>query len=123
MSYGADWICECGWANLDVRKRCRNCGKEIDWKARAESLRSELYLSNNGKDNLAQNVFRLEAELEAVKQEAVEVMKPFAEAAGIRLCGEWGDDERFGQTDVAFYLKFGHLRAARAFVEKHGRDG
>lgn len=28
MSFGADWACSCGWANLDVRKRCRNCGKD-----------------------------------------------------------------------------------------------
>ena len=42
MSYGVDWTCECGWANLDVRKKCRNCGKEPDWKSRADSLAAEL---------------------------------------------------------------------------------
>ena len=26
MSFGADWTCSCGWANLDVRPKCRNCG-------------------------------------------------------------------------------------------------
>ena len=39
MSYGADWHCDCGWANLDVRKKCRNCGKlnnEIE-RLRADS--------------------------------------------------------------------------------------
>lgn len=28
MSFGADWTCFCGWANLDVRKRCRSCGQD-----------------------------------------------------------------------------------------------
>lgn len=28
MSFGADWTCSCGWANLDVRTRCRHCGKD-----------------------------------------------------------------------------------------------
>lgn len=27
MSYGSDWACECGWGNLDVRRKCRHCGK------------------------------------------------------------------------------------------------
>jgi hypothetical protein len=43
-----------------------------------------------------------------------EALEPFARAADVRLCGEWGDDEHFGQTDVAFYLTFGDLRRARA---------
>lgn len=45
MSYGSDWTCECGWANLDVRKRCRNCRREKcepDWKARAEAAEAEI---------------------------------------------------------------------------------
>lgn len=28
MSYGCDWVCKCGWGNLDVRLKCRNCGAE-----------------------------------------------------------------------------------------------
>lgn len=43
-----------------------------------------------------------------------EALRPFAEAADIKLCGEWRDDERFAQTDVGFYLTFGHLRTARS---------
>nr|WP_047573268.1 hypothetical protein [Methylobacterium sp. ZNC0032] len=27
MRFGADWTCDCGWANLDVRRRCRHCDK------------------------------------------------------------------------------------------------
>lgn len=26
MSFGADWKCSCGWSNLDLRRKCRNCG-------------------------------------------------------------------------------------------------
>jgi hypothetical protein len=26
--YGEQWQCVCGWHNVFVRKRCRNCGRE-----------------------------------------------------------------------------------------------
>lgn len=26
MSFGVDWTCACGWGNLDVRRKCRQCG-------------------------------------------------------------------------------------------------
>jgi hypothetical protein len=44
-------------------------------------------------------------------------LEPFAKAADVKLCGEWNDDECFGQTDVGFYLSFGDLRRARAALE------
>ena len=53
---------------------------------------------------------------EARLREAVEVIEPFAEAGRVKLCGEWKDHERFGQTDVNFHLTFGDLRRARAFL-------
>lgn len=28
MIYGDQWNCVCGWANLFLRKRCRNCGRD-----------------------------------------------------------------------------------------------
>lgn len=51
-----------------------------------------------------------QAEIERLKA----ALEPFAKAADIKLCGEWRDDERFGQTDVSFHLTFGDLREARA---------
>lgn len=27
MIWGDQWLCPCGWHNLFVRKRCRNCGE------------------------------------------------------------------------------------------------
>jgi hypothetical protein len=61
----------------------------------------------------------LSAELEAVKREAVEVLKPFSFAAPY-----WQGFHDFQQiTHRDHSLEVGHLRAARAFVEKHGRDG
>jgi hypothetical protein len=58
-------------------------------------------------------IARLRSELEAVKREAVEVMKLF-------MAREGRSDDI---PDVYRYLTGGHLRAARAFVEKYGRDG
>lgn len=58
------------------------------------------------------------AAAEAWLLEAVEVLKPFAKAGAIKLCGEWKDHERFCQTDVGFYLHFGDLRRATAFLAK-----
>lgn len=26
MIYGDQWLCPCGWYNLFLRSRCRNCG-------------------------------------------------------------------------------------------------
>jgi hypothetical protein len=63
-------------------------------------------------EDLRQQVERLETAL-----------APFAKAADVKLCGVWGDEEHFGQTDVGFYLTFGDLRAARAaLTEKHQHD-
>lgn len=47
MSYGSDWTCKCGWANLDARRKCRNCGEPNpspepgDWEARALAAEAE----------------------------------------------------------------------------------
>ena len=42
-------------------------------------------------------------------------LKPFAELAEIKLCGTWRDDESIQRTDLAYHVKFSHLRnAARA---------
>ena len=27
MIYGDQWLCPCGWHNLFLRSRCRNCGE------------------------------------------------------------------------------------------------
>lgn len=27
MLYGDQWNCNCGWSNITLRKRCRNCGE------------------------------------------------------------------------------------------------
>lgn len=40
-------------------------------------------------------------------------LKPFAAAADVRLCGEWGDHEHFGRTDIQHHLTFGDLRRAK----------
>lgn len=41
---------------------------------------------------------------------------PFSEAAEIKLCGGWRNDESIQKTDVAFHIKFGDLRRARAAI-------
>jgi DNA-binding FadR family transcriptional regulator len=46
-----------------------------------------------------------------------EVLEPFVIASDVKLCGEFGDGDRFGQTDVNFYLTFGDLRRARAALK------
>lgn len=58
----------------------------------------------------AATIASLTAEVERLRG----ALEPFAKAADIKLCGEWRDDERFGQTDVSFHLTFGDLRRARA---------
>jgi hypothetical protein len=72
---------------------------------------------------------RAEAGLEAVKREAVEVLKPFAEAAFV-LDEDVASNLRAEDSGIledclwpSQQPNVGHLRAARAFVEKHGRDG
>lgn len=50
--------------------------------------------------------------------ELVAGLEPFAKASAVRLCGEWRDDQHFGQTDVAFYLTFGDLRRAAALLSR-----
>lgn len=47
-----------------------------------------------------------------------EALTPFAKAGEIKLCSEWRDDERFAQTDVGFYLNFGHLRRAAQVLKE-----
>lgn len=49
-------------------------------------------------------------------------LEPFAKAGGVKLCGEWRDDERFGHTDVTFYLTFGDLRRARSLLTRKGGE-
>lgn len=55
-------------------------------------------------------------------EELEEALKPFAKAGGVKLCGEWRDDERFGHTDVTFYLTFGDLRRARSLLSRKGGE-
>lgn len=43
-----------------------------------------------------------------------EALRPFSDAAAIKLCGEWQDHQSVSRTDTSFYITFGHLRAARA---------
>jgi hypothetical protein len=81
--------------------------------------------SLTGEHPLAATVEALRSELEAVEREAVEVLKPFAREANdwdAEANGgfQFNDDER---ADFECSIRVGHLRAARAFVEKHGRDG
>jgi len=65
---------------------------------------------------IADKAFAARDAAETRLREAVEVLKPFAKAGAIKLCGEWKDHERFCQTDVGFYLHFGDLRRATAFL-------
>lgn len=99
MSYGADWICECRWANLDVRKTCRNCGKEPDWKARAVSA---------------------EAELTRLRESAGKVIEPFAREADVErydrlVLGVDIDHWPLGDNNICL----GHIRAARAWRDQN----
>ena len=59
-----------------------------------------------------------EARAEAAEARVGELeaaLKPFAELAEIKLCGPWRDDESIQRTDLAYHVKFSHLRnAARA---------
>lgn len=41
-------------------------------------------------------------------------LRPFSDAAAIKLCGEWQDHQSVSRTDTAYHITFGHLRAARA---------
>jgi hypothetical protein len=64
---------------------------------------------------------RIEAALAASQEEVKrlrEALEPFAKAGEVKLCGEWRDDERFGHTDVTFYLTFGDLRRAREALKE-----
>jgi hypothetical protein len=58
----------------------------------------------------------LEAELARVREAA----GPVAELAGIKLVGEWRDDESIESTDLAWRVKFGHLRALARAVKGEG---
>jgi hypothetical protein len=77
-------------------------------------------------------IARLRSELEAVKREAVEVLKPFAKSAST-FSFAIGPD---GIDDDMTVIAYAHVRPnseadlstrnfsdARAFVEKHGRGG
>lgn len=63
---------------------------------------------------VADRITQLEAENAALR----EALEPFAKATDIRLCGEWRDEESIQRTDVAFHIKFGHLRTARRLTRK-----
>jgi hypothetical protein len=86
--------------------------------------------SLTGEHPLAATVESLRSELEAVKREAVEVLKPFAAAAAnfdsfpVKDPTEWF--AYGGVMDVDGHhgaITAKDLNDARAFVEKHGRDG
>lgn len=71
-------------------------------------------------------ISRLRSELEAVKREAVGVVKPFANEASElgKDRSDWKhipDNQRMQHSLIL--ATYGDFRAARAFVEKHGRDG
>lgn len=58
---------------------------------------------------------KAEARAEAAERALAEcrvALKPFADAAEIKLVGDWKDKEHIGQTDVGFHVKFGDLRRA-----------
>ena len=58
---------------------------------------------------------RIEA-LSARVKELEAALGPFANAADIKLCGEWRDDQSVKPTDTASYITFGDLRRARAVL-------
>ncbi len=72
---------------------------------------------------LAEPVQQLCAEIEHYKRRALRAeaaLRPFAAAADVKLCGDFPDDARFGNTDVTFHLTFGDLRRARAVATEAG---
>jgi len=100
-------------------------------EAEIARLRSLCEIRKNGEDAAASVVVQQASKIAALESRAKldrelisdayienaklrEALEPFAKAADIKLCGEWRDDERFGQTDVSFHLTFGDLRKARA---------
>lgn len=62
------------------------------------------------------------ATLEAERDRLREALKPFAEAADIKLVGRWEDHEPIRHTDVGWYINFGHLRRARATLNTGGGE-
>jgi hypothetical protein len=71
--------------------------------------------SLTGEHPLAATVESLRSELEAVKREAVEALKHFAE-----LSEKW---KNFDGGGAGVMVRLDSLRAASAFVKKHGGDG
>jgi hypothetical protein len=53
----------------------------------------------------------------------VEALEPFAKAADIRLCGSFGDHEKFSSFDIGHKLTFGDLRRARTALQSHRGEG
>jgi hypothetical protein len=107
----------------DIVERLR---ETWDWPHSASGLAHEATMKHNRDgEEAAAEIERLRSELEAVKREAVEALKPFAREANdwdAEANGgfQFADDER---ADFECSIRVGSLRAARAFVEKHGRDG
>jgi archaellum component FlaC len=90
-----------------------------------ERLRKEVRQMTQLHESACESWNATRSELEAVKREAVEALKPFAREANdwdAEANGgfQFADDER---ADFECSIRVGSLRAARAFVEKHGRDG
>lgn len=71
--------------------------------------------SMNGDHPLVAEIAALRQELEAVKREAVEVCRPLVPLAD--AIDEWRHEEH---ATCLHRLRASHLRAARAFMEKHG---
>lgn len=72
------------------------------------SYKDEIYVSDDDLDNL-------DLILELVDRQR-EALRPFAKTADIKLCGDWRDDESIQGTDLAYHVKFGLLREARAVL-------
>jgi len=51
-------------------------------------------------------------EVRDVAEKMAAALEPLAKAGRIELCGVWRDDEIIMQTDIAYHVKFGHLRDA-----------
>jgi hypothetical protein len=107
-------------ARAIANKRNEFLGLPPAWWGDSEWNGTDLVLTPNERD-----LYRAEARaaLEAAGIEKMrEALEPFAKAADVKLCGEWRDDEHFGQTDVGFYLTFGDLRRARAALSTNSNE-
>lgn len=86
-----------------------------------EEWRQACMQAREGCNQRSEVISKLHGKIEALSarlQEAEKALEPFAKAADIKLCGDWRDDQYFGQTDVGFHLTFGDLRRARSALKE-----